>query len=165
MWPFPQKYLQWREPQNFVRRRLAAEERRASWWCRPGVVLSLTSVGMLTWWVSPHDTLPLANALALSLLFGVLMTYGFPWLFRFLPSQVGIFEKHIQVSSGDHAQRMPFSRVASFCWRQESGYRVLTLRPMRRRLLELGVPYDIPATEMTRLLASHGLQEEPPSRT
>jgi hypothetical protein len=120
---------------------------------------------MVVWWITPRNTVPLSHALALSAAFGLVMTYGLPWLLRFIPSYVGIFEKKIQVSSGEHAQILQFSKVASFCWREERGYRVLAINPIRGRLLEIGVPHEIPTTEVSRFLRSRGLQETSPRNT
>ena len=163
MWPLPRCHFQWREPQEFVRARLAAEKSRARWWSYPGVAVVILSAGMLVWWSAPRNSMPLSWALALSLALGLALSYGLPRLLRFIPSHVSIFEKKIQVSSAGGEHPLLFSSVTSFCWRQESGYRVLTMRPTRGQVLEIGVPYEISTTEVSRFLRSRGLKEESPS--
>lgn len=164
---FPKPHFRWAEPKPFRRINADFERSRLRWWHKPLGSLICTAILMGTWLaahlIPDRHPMPLAKALPLGLVLGIVYVYIIPWIRLLCPSEVLLLDAHVTRILCNTQHRIEYSEIASFSWIACDGFATLILTyGKRRRKILLGVPPDISQAAITHFLLDHGIQMDTP---
>jgi hypothetical protein len=161
---FSKRLLTWKEPEAF---RLSEDRRSAvnnKWWLRPLGLFAFVAMFMLSWEIAkltpgkhPPDFIV---AFPMSVGFGCLLLYLYPWWLRRCPGTVSLYSKGI-IKMGEKSIRL-FKQISGYNWSEEGSYYVLRLMNKKGRAFLYGVPDPILREKIETVLRQNGLQERSP---
>lgn len=106
---------------------------------------------------SQEDPPPFHEALPLSILFGVFMAYGVPWMVRLCPSQVRITEKFLVLMRGNQQRMVMWNEVRAHRFDRLEDVDVLQLALQNGSALAIGLDESVQAEEFGRFLEGVGV--------
>lgn len=163
---FAKKYFHWKEPEEFVQRRDAADLAERQWWFQPLMVLVTVTMLLVSWYLArlnpnKHPP-PFHMALPVDFAIAVIMVYVTPWIIALCPSYVGLHEDWLVRTRGNSNQKLKYANIEYFAWRKTEVMTtlVLTRRKSKREML-LGVPLEISKDDVQLFLLSRDVMPQP----
>mgnify|MGYP006953643899 CR=1 FL=1 len=147
---FPSVRLEWKEPKAFRRINDQIDAEALSPFFRPGIVVFISVLSMLTWWLSDKpDKLPLHYALLLALFGGAFFAYIFPWILGLCPSCIRIYDHGISRVIGNMCSMWKFKNIdrCEFVTYKIGAviHSALVLHTRKAKHIILGIPSELTA--------------------
>ena len=161
---FPKVRLEWKEPKAFRSIKDQIDAEALSPFFKPGIVVFISVLSMLTWWLSEKpDKLPLHYALLLALFGGYFFAYIFPWMLGLCPSCIRIYDHGISRVIGNTCSMWKFKNIerCEFVTYEigEAIHSALVLHMRKAKHIILGIPSELTA-QARHILAGIGVATE-----
>ena len=150
---FPKARLEWTEPKAFRKIKDQIDAEALSPFFKPGIVVFISSLSMLTWWLSKQDPdkspLPLQYALLLALFGGFFFAYILPWMLGLCPSYIRIYDHGISRVIGNSGSIWKFKKMdrCEFVSYEigETIHSALVIHTGKAERIILGIPSELTA--------------------
>jgi len=147
----------------------AVEAANTKWWLQPTAALLIAGLLMMQWLVAGLDPNkqppPIWVALPIAIAGGLAFAYGIPWLLSLFPAYITVFADRICRTVGSTGRAWKWVEISVYGWRDCGEYDLLILEHCQETQVLIGVPPEVPRSELERFLDGCGLEKTPPEPT